>query len=617
PAEGLAVADGVVAVKSNPAKHISYGELIGGRRFNVELEWNQKYGNSLDVKGKATPKTFAEYKIVGQSHPRNDIAAKVFARFDYVTDVKVPGMLHARMIRPPVVGSVPAAVDQSSIKDIPGARVVWKEGFLGVVAEKEWNAIRAAQALKVTWSQVQPPFPDQSALYDFIRQAPARKHVDHVKIGDADAALTGAAKTITADYEWPFQSHSSMGPACAVVAIKNGAVTVWTGSQKPHYARDGVAAMLKLDPAKVRAIWVAGPGSYGRNDAGDAAIDAAILARELGRPVRVQGMRADGHAWDPKGPASVYRLRAGLDPAGKVIAFSCLSKSFSRADIASNESDPRDSLAGQLMGMGTSTKDTYFMPGENVPSDSYSFPNRLVSWETIAPLRDGGSPLRTTHLRDPLGPEGTFANESFIDELAVATGRDPVAFRLDYLKDPRESAVVKAAAEKAGWESRVSGPRGAPGDLAAGRGIAFARRHKTMVAVVAAVEVERSTGKVRLRRLTVAHDCGLIVNPDGLRQCIENQVVYSSSRALWEEVSFDREKVTSVDWQTYPILDIAEAPDAVEIVLINRPEQAPTGAGEPATRPIAAAIANAIYDATGVRLRRAPFKPDWVKASFA
>ena len=617
PPDKLVVNDGVVSAADDTSKRISYAQMIGGRYFNVPVEWNKKWGNPLSIVGKAKPKNPADYKIVGQTVRRNDVAPKVFARFDYITDVKVPGMVHGRMLRTPVAGAVPASVDESSVKDIPGARVVWKQGFLGVVADKEWDAVRAAQRLKVTWSQVAPPFPNENELYDHIRKAPVTKRVEAMKVGDIGPAFAGAAKVISAEYEWPFQSHSSMGPGCAIVDIKDGQVTVWTGSQKPHYAAEGVAGILGVPLDKVRAIWVMGPGSYGRNDAADTMIDAAVLAQAVGRPVRLQYSREEGHAWDAKSPASVHRVRAGLDQDGKVVAFHFEAKSFSRLDVASNESEPRHTLAGQLTGLPPKPIDIYLFPGEAAPGGPYNFPNKLMAWETIPPLLASASPLRTSHLRDPLGPELYFAAESFVDELATATSSDPIEFRLRYLTDQRDIAVVKAAAEKAKWETRPSGPRDLASAVAHGRGIAFARRGKTIVALVAEVDVDRQSGRVRARRLVVAHDCGLIVNPGGLRQCIENEAVYALSRSMWEEVHFNREKVTSVDWATYPILDITEAPDAVDVVLIDHKELPPTGAGEPTVRTVGAAVANAIFDATGVRIRRGPFSPERVKASLS
>ena len=616
----LATGGGVVSVAADPARRVSYAELVGGHRFDVAMQWNGRYGNDLNVKGRATPKPVAAYTVVGTPVPRSDIPAKVFARHDYVTDVKVPGMLHARMVRPPVAGAVPVSVDNASIADIADVRVVWKQGFLGVVARREWNAIKAAQRLRVTWSAVPPPFPEQSALYDHIRAAPVTKRQVALQQGEPDAAISNAPRQVSAEYEWPFQTHSSMGPACAIADVRPDRAMLWTGTQKPHYARDGVAALLGLPMDSVQAVWVSGPGSYGRNDAGDAVIDAAILSREVGAPVRLQYMRAEGHAWDAKGPASVHRARGGLDEAGNIAGLVFESKSFSRLEVASSEADPRDSLASQMMGGALHPAAAYLFPGESVPTEAYRIPNRRVAWEVIPPLLDRASPLRTSHLRDPLGPELLFASESFIDEMAAAAGADPVAFRLRHLSSDRDIAVVKAAAEHAGWQARPAGPRAAvdtraAGDVAVGRGLSLGHRDATVVALVAEVAVTRATGQIAVRRLVVAHDCGLIVNPDGLKRCIENAVTYATSRALFEEVTFSRQMVTSVDWATYPILELADAPGMVEIVLINRPDLPPSGAGEPSVRAVGAAIANAVFDATGVRLRRGPFTADRVKSA--
>jgi CO/xanthine dehydrogenase Mo-binding subunit len=612
PADRLEVTDGVIGVSGDTARQISYGELIGGRYFDLPMKWNGKLGNDLVAEGQAKPKPYSAYKIVGQSPPRFDVPAKVFGQLDYVTDIKVPSMLHGRMIRPPVAGAVPLAVDEGSIRDIPGARVVHDEGFLGVVADREWDAVQAAERLQVTWSDATPPFPENSALYDHIRQAPVVKREVPVAAGEIDPVFAGTARVVEAEYEWPFQSHASMGPACAVVDARADGATLWTGSQKPHFARDGVARILGLPPEKVHGIWVPGPGSYGRNDAGDAGIDAALLSKAVGRPLRVQGMRLEGHGWDPKGPASIHHARAALDQDGAVIGYVFESKGFSRVDIDTNESDPAYSLAGQLTGLPLKS-----LQGFGVPSESYGFANKRLAWETIAPLLDRASPLRTAHLRDPVGPQIQFASESFIDEIAAATGADPIAFRLRYLKEPRDIAVVKAAAERAGWQPRPSPRPDRTGDTLTGRGIAYAQRSGAVVAMVAEVEIDRRSGKIWARKFTVAHDCGLIINPEGLRRCIEGNVVQGTSRALSEEVAFDRAKVTSTDWLSYPILDITEAPETVDIVLINRPELPPAGAGESSIRPVAAALANAVFDATGVRLRRAPLTPQRLKPALA
>src|SRR5712691_10968732 len=613
PADQLTVTDGVVHANNDAAKKASYAELIGGRYFNVQLDWNKEIGNALYAPGKAQPKKPSEHKIVGKPIKREDVAPKVFCEQDYCTDVKVPGMVHGRMIRPAIAGAVPVKVDESSIKDIPGAKVVWDKGFLGVVADKEWDAIKAAQKLKVEWSQATPPFPDQAALYDHIRKAPVRKReIGGKEAGNVDEAFKAAARVIEAEYEWPFQSHACMGPACAVVEIKDGSVTCWTGSQKPHFVRNGIALTLGVPEDKVRAIWVVGPGSYGRSDADDAAMDAAVLANAVGKPVRVQYTREQATGWDPKGPASIHRARAAIDASGKVIGYEFTSKGFSRVDVNTNGGKPHDTLAGQTLGVALKSGD-----GFGVPAESYAFANKRLAWETIPPLLDRSSPLRSSHLRDPVGPQIHFASESFIDEVAAALNLDPIEFRLRHVKDPRDIALIKAAAEKAKWETRASPHRNQTGNKVQGRGIAYAQRNGTRVAVIAEVEVDRQSGKIWARKFTVAHDCGQIINPDGLEKCIEGNIVQGVSRTLWEEVKFDNKNVTSVDWISYPILDITQTPETIDVVLIDRPEIAPTGAGEPATRPVAAAIANAVFDATGVRIRRVPFSPDYVKAALS
>jgi len=612
PAEQLRVDDGVVSAVPDPTKKASYAELIGGRHFHHQVEWNKQIGNPMDIKVQAKPKSPSEYRVVGKSFTRRDLPGKVYRTDKYVTDISLPKMLHARVIRCSRAACTVGGVDEGSIRAVRGARVVREKDFVAVVAGHEWDAVRASRMLKISWVEAKKdPFPPMAELYDHIRKAPVVKREDPVKKGDVDGVFKTAARVVEAEYEWPFQSHASMGPACAVADVRADGVTVWTGSQKPHFVQTGVARLLGVPQEKVRAIWVPGPGSYGRNDAGDAALDAALLSKLTGRPVRVQGMRSDGIAWDPKGPASVHRGRAALDSSGKVIGYEFVSKGFSRRNIDTNESDPRDSLAGMSIGLPPKPSVDF-----GVPAESYGFDNKLLAWEVIPPLLDASSPLRSSHLRDPVGPQIHFGSEQFIDELAVAAGEDPVAFRLKYVS-ARDAAVIKAAAEKAGWQPRSTSRPAPSGDVLSGRGIAYAQRNGTIVAVVAEIEVERKSGRIWAKKFTVAHDCGLIINPEGLRYTIEGNVVQGLSRTLFEEVRFDREKVTSVDWLSYPILEIRDAPELIEVVLINHPEIAPTGAGEPTIRVIPAAVANAFFDATGVRLRRAPLTPERVKTALA
>ena len=610
PVETLEVTGGVAAVRGDAKRRVRYGELIGGRYFHVRLHWNGKLGNELRVTGSAPLKHHSDYRVVGKSFRRADLPDKLFGRETYVTDVRVPGMMHGRMIRPPAAGAVPIKVDATSISHLRQVRIVWHEGLLGVVAANEWTAVKAARALRVDWSSPPEPFPRQSALYAAIEAAAPAASGGAEPVGDVATALSGGNTIIAATYYWPFQSHASMGPACALADVRADRATIWTADQKPHYVRDGVAALLGLSPERVHGIWLRGPGSYGRNDGGDAALDAAYLSRAVGKPVRVQGSRSEGTAWDPKAPASVHHVQAGLDASGQVIAFRYHSKAFSRENIASHPDDPAQSLAGQLTGLPVRTKYDF-----GVPEESYRFRNRELSWEVVPALLPRASPLRTSHLRDPLGPQLNFASESFIDELACATRTDPVAFRLKYLADARGIAVIEAAARRAGWVPRAVAYSRPTGESLTGRGIAYARRRNTHVAAIVEVEVSLRTGRIWPRRWTVAHDCGLIVNPDNLRLVIEGNILHATSRALFEEVRFDPATVRSVDWVTYPVLEMRDAPETIDIVLIDHKDDLPLGAGEPASRPVAAAIANAVFDATGLRLRQAPLSAQRVKAA--
>ncbi len=613
PAEQLTVTDGVVHAKADASKRASYAELIGGRHFNVELEWNKQMGNALYAPGKAQPKNYKDYKIVGKPIKRVDVAPKAFCTEPFVTDIKLPGMVHARMVRPPVAGATIVSVDESSIKNIPGGRVVRDNNFLAVVADNEWDAVKALRQLKVQWSNSQPPFIDQATLYGHIRKAPVRHREEMKPVGNVDEAFKSAARVIEADYEWPFQSHACMGPACAVVEIaSNGHVTCWSGSQKPHFLRDGIARTLGVKAETVDCIWVVGPGSYGRNDADDCGNDCAVIAKAVGRPVRLQYMRDEGTGWDPKGPASIHRARAAIDANGQVIAYDFLSKGFSRIDVNTNGSQPRDTLAGHFRGVELRSGNNF-----GLPSESYAFANKRMAWETIPPFLERASPLRSAHLRDPVGPQIHFASESFMDEVAAALAIDPIELRLRHVKDPRDIALLKAAAQKSGWQSRPSPRKDQTGSTVSGRGVAYATRNGTRVAIVAEVDVDRSTGKIWARKFTVAHDCGQIINPDGLVHTIEGNIIQALSRTLWEEVKFDPKSVTSVDWQTYPILDMTEIPETIDCVLLDYPDRPPTGAGEGAMRPVAAAVANAVFDATGVRIRQMPFTPDRIRASMS
>ncbi len=609
----LEVRDGVVSVIGAPRKKVTYAQLIKGGRFDAKLDWNGKTGNTLLATGKAKPKTPDQYRLVGTSPKRRDIPGKVHGTYPYAADYRPPGMLHGRTIQPPVAGAKPVSVDEASIARFSRAKVLRKGDFIGVVAPREWDAIQAARTLKVTWSQGPSPLFDSETLYDHIRKAPVVKREVVQNLGAVDETLKGGGLLVEAEYEWPFQTHASMGPGCAVADVRPDGITLWNPSQKTFATAQGVAKLLGRPVESVHSIYVQGPGSYGRNDAGDACADAAVMSSLAGKPVRVQWMRADGHGWDPKGAASIHEVRAAIGADGKMAAYDYLSKGVNRMDVNTFEQDPQDFLAGQRLGFPNTPT-----PNFGTPEDSYVVPNRRMAWETIPKLMEGASPLRTSHLRDPLGPQIHFASESFIDECAAAAKADPVAFRLAHIQAPRHRAVIEAAAKAANWKAGPPGARrGGSGSTVTGTGFAYANRGQTIVAVVSEVEVDKTTGRVWPRRFWVAHECGLVINPDNLKLVIEGNVVHGASRALFEEVKFDADNVTTTDWISYPILGMEDAPETMEMVLLNRPDLPPSGAGEPSTRPVAAAIANAIYDATGARMRRAPFTRQRMKAALA
>jgi len=613
PVEELTVRDGVISVVGAESRKVSYGELIGGKNFSGSLQWNKELGHALSVKGRAKLKSPDKFTIVGKPIAREDIPPIVFGRDHYITDLRLPGMVHARSIKPPVAGARLVKVDEGSIGKIPGVvKVITKGDYVGVVCEREENAVKAARQLKVTWSEpTKPAFPtDWKELHNYLRQAPTRFNKKAKDEGNVDAAFKSAARIVEATYETPFQSHASFGPACAVAHWLNDEMTVWTGTQKPYRQREGLALFLGLPRDKVRVIWKPGPGSYGRNDAGDAAFEAAFLAKEIGRPVRLQWMRNDGIAWDPKAPPSVVQVRGAFDTAGRVVAYDWDNRSLDHQDVAPGEETPGDTLIGQFQGFKADTKRNRI----GTPDESYTFPNKRWNLHAVQPLMAMGSPLRTAHLRLPTGSVVTFAAESFIDELAAAAGVDPVQFRLSYLTDKHQIGLLKAVAEAATWETRTS-PR--PDARAQGKGTVKGRgiALRTDAAVVAEVEVNLETGKVHVTRFVCSHTCGLIVNPDGLANVIEGNLLHTMSRTLYEEVTFDRTKVTSTNWSNYPIATIMDTPARIDKVLMNEPNTPPSGAGEETSAQVQPAIANAIFDATGVRIRRFPFTPERVKAA--
>jgi len=611
----LQVNHGIVSARSDASKSISYGALAALKDLNEALHVSGN-GFALNVEGQGKPKDPASYTVVGQSLPRVDLPPKILGRATYSTDIRVPGMLHGRVIRPASAGATLVNVDESAAKGIPGyLKTVVKGNFVGVVAGNEWAALRAAKQVRVSWSDPAANFP--ADVYEHIRSVKPRASREFVHQGDAATALSRAAKRVEASYEWPFQAHATMGPGCAVADFQTeGLTTVWSGAQKPHALRKGLAEMLRVPEERIRVVWVEGSGSYGRAGDEDVAADAALLSQAVGKPVRVEWSREDMTAWGGKGPASVVDLSAALDEQGQVTALEFVSRAFSGTEIIPQANTAGNLLAAQLMGMPNTTEgDEYVQWGAS--TYPYAFRNIHAAGHVVPAFLPSASPLRTTHLRDPNGPAGTFAGESFMDEIAAAAGADPIEFRFRHIDDPRAKAVLTAVAERANWDRRPSPkPKEAAGDVLTGRGVALALRGGTYVATVAEVEVHRPSGVVRVKRLLCAHDCGLIVNPDALRGTIQANLIQSLSRALKEEVTFNKSRVTSADWNSYPIARWPDVPE-VAVVLLNHPEIAPSGAGEPSSRPTAAAINNAIFDATGARLRRVPLTPSRVKAALA
>jgi nicotinate dehydrogenase subunit B len=617
PVDQLAVAEGVVIVKTDPSRKVTYGELIGGRRFNVTLT-----GDNINVTtGRAKIKPVQELKIVGKPLHRYDIPAKVDGTLKWAVGAKAPGMVHARNVRPPVAGAKLASIDESSVRGIPGfIKVVSKGNYVAVVCEREEQAIRAARQLKVNWQKpATAPFPSSEDIYKYIRSATPTSGSEPNVTGDPDAALAGAATVVEAEYEFPFQGHTAIGPAHAMADPSNDQMTIWSNDMKSYGMRTSVAEFLGMPSDRVRVMYMDGPQLYGRTAADDAGFEAAYLAKEIGRPVRVQWMRHEETAWDTKGPAYAFKLRGGLDAQGNLVALDYNGRAADYNHLGYNEADTV--LIAQLMGVRRSKPAA---GGAASPSDMYAIPNRRRVAQVVSLPLVWETPLRTGNLRDPNGPQVHFAGESFIDELAAAAKVDPVAFRMRLLtasttddrdfRRARSIAVVKAVAEAYGWDARPSPKPPASGTIVTGRGIAYCYRNQTVVAEIAEVEVNRQTGHVWVKRLVCAHDCGLVINPEGLQRTIEGNMLYGMSRALHEEVKFDTEKVTSVDWITHPTLTHLDTPARVDVVLVNgdpnpnRPDLPHYGAGEAACRPTAGAIANAIFDATGVRIRRVPFR---------
>jgi nicotinate dehydrogenase subunit B len=592
PATDLDIAHGIVSPKSG-GSGLSFASLLADQKLELKID------------PKAPLKDPKNYQLVGKPLPRPDVPAKCTGTFPYVHNFTLPGMLHGRTIRPTAIGATLVSVDDSGLKDLQGVRVVRIKDFLGVVAEDEWTCIRAQRALKAQWSDWSG-LPEQSRLADVVRGM----EVSHVQTLPPKASTVAAApdaKSLKAAYFWPMQSHASLGPSCAVADVRDGEATVWTASQGTHHFARVFAKMLGMPDGKVRMIYLDGAGCYGMNGHDDAAADAALLSRAVGKPVRVQWMREDEHGWDPKGPPQLLELAGTINPDGRIVDW--------RVDMWVPEATrglpnvpllaPVAAGIGQTPGLSTGLLTQNAETGYDAPAAI------TIHW-----LKD--SPLRPSNIRAPGKVANSLAVEGFVDELAAAARLDALEMRLRGLSDPRGLEVLKRAAAMMNWQARPSPAPAATGALARGRGIAYIhyKQQENYVAMGMEVAVDRASGKVSVERVVCAHDCGQMINPDGVKGQVEGCIIQTLSRALFEEVKFDKSHVTSTDWLSYPIMRFKDVP-RLEIALIDRPTEPPLGAGEAATAPVAAALANAIFDATGARLRTAPFTPERVKAAMS
>ncbi len=599
PVADLVVVDGAVFLKADPAKRIGYAALVAEQPL------------ALKVDPKVTLKKAADYKVVGKSIARVDIPAKLTGEFPYMHDFRLPGMLHARVLRPDDLGAPLKSFDDSAAKKVGGfVQTVRKGDFLAVLAKTEWGAIKAMRAMKVQWGEG-TGLPDQATVFDHWRSRPVAKQDVTQKVGDAEVALAAAPRRVKARYDFAVQTHASLGPSCSVAEFKGGQLTVWSASQATHSLVDELAPIAGVPKDRIRVLYLDGAGCYGRNGHEDASADAALIATLTGHTVRVQWMRADETARAPKSPPRSMDFEAGLDEQGNVVAWS------SDFWIALNHIVAFKPLDFPLL---AATETGLPKPGNWVgflfqnSGIGYALPNVRVNTRHVEQAF-----FRSAHLRSPGRIENSYANESFIDELAFAAKADPAEYRLRVLKDVRGVAVLNKVMQRAGWQPRVGiNTAAGSGDIARGRGVTYLRYNNTTtyVAAVAEVAVNRKTGEIRVARICVAHDCGQLINPDGTMNQVEGGVIQTVSRSLMEQVRWDRKKVTSTDWLSYPILRHDQVP-RVEVDLIDRPGEPSWGAGEPTACAIPAAIANAVFDATGARLRAVPFTPEQVLAALA
>ena len=583
PRERLKTQDG--AVVADDGRRLGFGTLVKDELLHVRAD------------GRSDLTDAAHYRVIGMPVHRVDIPAKLSGGPVFVHDLRLPGMLHARVVRPPSYQATLLRVDTTQIAKMPGVRAVHRDGnYLAVIAEREYQAVAAMHALAeaATWNET-PTLPEPDEIFDWLASQPAQQ----VPVLRGSGGLTGAKRILEATYRRAYQMHGSIGPSCAVAQFENAQLTVWTHSQGVFPLRAAIAQLVQLPTERVRCVQVDGSGCYGHNGADDAGADAALLAMVLpGRPVRVQWTREQEHAWEPYGSAMITKARAALGPAGRIAGWDYSVRSCTHATRAGPSGNL---LPAWLLAHPSTPPPPRPLPlpeggGHRNAAPLYPIADARVAYEFVPAM-----PLRVSALRSLGAYMNIFSIESFIDELAQAAKADPVDFRLRHLDDPRAQAVIKVAAERFGWADYQRRQ-----DL--GRGFAFAR-YKNLaayLALAAEVEVDRERGRARLKRAVAAVDCGEAVNPDGIENQIQGGIVQSASWTLHERVAFDRTRITSRDWSSYPILRFSGMPDEVQVHVLNQPGTPFLGTGEAAQGPTAAAIANAIADATGVRLRDIP-----------
>lgn len=607
PRDALRLRDGVVRPRSNDdPRQLDYGELLAGQHIRLTLA-------PPDQPVRLKPAS--DYRIVGQGVARVDIPAKATGELSFVHDVRVPGMRHGRVIRPPhpgrdagdFIGRCLIDVDRDSVAHLPGnVQVVAQGDFIGVVADREEQAIAAMRALKVRWKPV-PPAPQLDDLAAAIRTNPSKAR-PLIEDGDVDAVCAQAATHLRRTYVWPYQMHASIGPSCAVADFCDGRLTVWTGTQNPHMLRTDLDRLLKLGEGQIELIRLEAAGCYGRNCADDVCADAALLSRAVGAPVRVQLTREQEHQWEPKGTGQLMDVGAAIDAQGELLAY----------DFAVRyPSNDAPLLALLLTGAIPGEPRTLEM-GDRTAAPPYRYANRRVVCHDMPPI------VRSSWLRGVSALPNSFAHDCMIDELAEAAGADPVDYRLRNLDDARAVALIDATAKHAGWQPRTPGSRGKPDadGVLHGRGVAYARYvHSKFPGFGAAwaawvidLGVDAATGRVRVQRIVVGQDTGMVINPDGVRHQIHGNVVQTLSRCLLEKVDFDQAGVSSREWGGYPIIGFKDLP-AIDVLQMPRQDEPPMGAGESASVPGPAAIANALFDATGRRFYEAPFTPEAVRAA--